>query len=100
VLDWNRAAERMFGWRRQDAAGWPLAELVVPERYRGSFARALHAFRQTGHLAMLDGRLERVVVDRLGREFSIEMTAGLAGRGEEAFFSVFLHEISGRKASE
>ena len=100
VLDWNSAAERMFGWRRIEAVGWPLAELVLPERYRASLGRALHAFRQTGHLSVLDGRLEREVIDRYGREFTIEMTAGLAGQGEDAFFSVFLHDISERKRVE
>lgn len=97
VLDWNGAAERMFGWRRNEAVGWPLSELVLPERYRASLGHALHAFRQTGHLAMLDQRLERHVIDRQGREFTIEMTAALAGKGEDAFFSVFLHDISERK---
>ncbi|QOY93191.1 PAS domain S-box protein [Massilia sp. UMI-21] len=100
VLDWNGAAERMFGWRRNEAVGWPLGELVLPERYRASLGRALHAFRQTGRLDMLDGRIERVVADREGHEFTIEMTAGLAGRGEDAFFSVFLHDISERKRVE
>lgn len=100
VLDWNRAAEHMFGWRRSEAVGWPLSELVLPERYRASLGQALHAFRQTGHLPMLDGRLEREVIDRHGREFTIEMTAALAGRGEDAFFSVFLHDISERKRVE
>ncbi|BDT60056.1 hypothetical protein MasN3_35500 [Massilia varians] len=100
ILDWNGAAERMFGWRRNEAVGWPLAELVLPERYRASLGQALHAFRQTGHLAMLDQRLERKVIDRHGREFPIEMTAALAGQGEDAFFSVFLHDISERKRVE
>ncbi|MFC0254001.1 sensor histidine kinase [Massilia consociata] len=100
VLDWNGAAERMFGWRRQEAVGWPLAELVLPERYRAGFADALHVFRQTGHLALLEQRLERVVIDRHGREFTIEMTSGLAASGTEAFFSVFLHDISERKKVE
>ncbi|MCC2955726.1 PAS domain S-box protein [Massilia sp. IC2-477] len=100
ILDWNRAAERMFGWRRQEAVGWPLSELVLPERYRASLNGALHAFRQTGQLAMLEQRLEREVIDRHGREFTIEMTATLAGQGEDAFFSVFLHDISGRKRVE
>jgi PAS domain S-box-containing protein len=100
ILDWNGAAERMFGWRRHEAVGWPLAELVLPERYRASLGQALHAFRQTGHLALLEGRLQREVIDRAGREFTIEMTVGLAGRGENAFFSVFLHDISERKRVE
>ena len=100
VLDWNRAAERMFGWRRNEVVGWPLAELILPERFRNSMDQALRAFRQTGHLDMLDQRLERNVIDRQGREFTIEMTAGLAGQGEDAFFSVFLHDISERKRVE
>ena len=40
------------------------------------------------------------LIDRHGREFTIEMTAGLAGQGEDAFFSVFLHDISERKRVE
>ncbi len=100
IVDWNAAAERMFGWRRHEAVGWPLAELVVPERYRASVAKALHAFRQTGQLGALGRRLERTVINRQGAEFPIEMTAGLAGQGEDAFFSVFLHDISERKKIE
>jgi len=97
ILDWNGAAERMFGWRRQEAVGWPLAELVLPERYRASFAKALHAFHHTGQLALLGHRLERTVIDRQGRELTVEMTATLAGSGDDAFFSVFMHDISARK---
>ena len=97
ILDWNGAAERMFGWRRQEAVGWPLSELVLPERYRASFARALHAFQHTGHLDLLGQRLDRTVIDRQGREFSVEMSATLAGSGDDAFFSVFMHAISERK---
>jgi len=80
ILDWNGAAERMFGWRRQDAVGWPLSELVLPERYRAAFGKALADFSRSGHLALLGQRLERTVIDRQGREFTIEMTAGLACR--------------------
>ncbi|WP_404463553.1 diguanylate cyclase [Vreelandella aquamarina] len=31
VLDWNRAAESMFGWRRQEALTRPLTALMFPE---------------------------------------------------------------------
>ncbi|MCA1857550.1 PAS domain S-box protein [Massilia oculi] len=100
VLDWNHAAEGMFGWSRGEAVGWPLAELVLPERYRASFDKALHGFRQGAGTTVLHGRIERTVIDRGGREFVIEMTAGLAGDGADAFFSVFLHDISERKKVE
>jgi signal transduction histidine kinase len=49
---------------------------------------------------VLERRLERIVVNRDGVEFPIELTAGLAGTTQTAFFSVFLHDISERKKVE
>jgi|GEM_PF-1384281 PAS domain S-box-containing protein len=34
VTDWNRAAERMFGYRAEEAIGHPLADLIVPLELR------------------------------------------------------------------
>ncbi|QAU34473.1 ATP-binding protein [Janthinobacterium sp. 17J80-10] len=100
VTDWNSRAERMFGWSRQEVIGRPLVEMVVPERFRPSFARAVGTFNETGRLDWLDRRMERIVMNRQGVEFPVEMTAGLAGTSETAFFSAFLHDISERKKVE
>ena len=97
ITDWNTQAERMFGWRRHEAIGRPLAELVLPQRYHDSLRRAIREFRTTGHTGALNRRVERTVVKRDGEEFAIEMTAGIAGIGERTFFSIFLHDISLRK---
>lgn len=98
IMDWNPAAGRMFGWSHHEAVGWPLAEMILPERYRSSIARALHAFRQSGGKFEPQGhRLERTVINRQGFEFTVEVTVVLAGEGEDAFFSMFLHDISERK---
>ncbi|MGF6273144.1 PAS domain S-box-containing protein [Massilia sp. UYP11] len=96
ILDWNPAAERMFGWSRHEAVGWPLAEMILPERYRASIAKALRGFHQGGEFSY-GRRLERIVVNRQGTEFMVETTVALAGEGEDAFFSIFLHDISERK---
>ena len=97
VTDWNTQAERMFGWRRHEAIGRPLAELVLPARYHDSLRRAIREFRTTGHTGALNRRVERTVANRNGEEFAIEMTTGIAGIGERTFFSIFLHDISLRK---
>jgi len=97
VTDWNTQAERMFGWRRHEAIGRPLAELVLPARYHDSLRRAVIEFRSTGHTNALNRRVERIVRTRQGDEFAIEMTAGIAGIGERSFFSIFLHDVSLRK---
>ncbi|MFC3458726.1 sensor histidine kinase [Massilia haematophila] len=100
VTDWNSAAERMFGWKRSEVLGWPMAEILVPERFRPSTARAIDQFRATGHSVLLERRAERIVINRQGDEFPIEMTAGLASSNEGVFFAVFLHDISERKKIE
>jgi len=100
VTDWNTQAERMFGWRRHEAIGRPLADLVLPERYHESLWRAIREFRTTGQTGALNRRVERTLVRRDGEEFAIEMTAGIAGIGERSFFSIFLHDISSRKRVE
>jgi len=100
VTDWNSAAERMFGWKRSEVLGWPMAELIVPQRFRLSTVRAIEQYRATGHSVLLEKRVERIVINRQGDEFPIEMTAALAGGREGVFFAVFLHDISGRKKVE
>lgn len=100
VTDWNSQAERMFGWSYREAVGQPLAELILPERFRASFAQAIRLFNETGRADWMDHRLERVVMNRQGVEFPIEMSASLAGTSETVFFSAFLHDISERKKVE
>ena len=100
ICDWNPAAEAMFGWRRDEAMGLPAAELVLPERARADSLAALRRFRDTGRLDILGQRVERVLRRRDGSEVPVEMTSGLAATPEGPFFSLFVHDISGRKQVE
>lgn len=100
VTDWNSQAERMFGWRRDEALGRQLTDLVVPARLRGSFIAEIQRFTRTGKTDMLGQRVEGTVMNRHGDEFPVEITAGLAGGADQVFFSAFLHDISERKQVE
>jgi PAS domain S-box-containing protein len=100
VTDWNSQAVRMFGWTRDEVRGRPVAELLVPQRFRPSVGKAIELFHQTGESALFDRHFERVVVNRDGAEFPVEVTTGLAGSGADAFFSVFMRDIAERKKVE
>ncbi|MGA2522017.1 MAG: PAS domain-containing protein, partial [Acidimicrobiales bacterium] len=39
LTEWNRQAELLFGWSRDEVLGRSITEFLVPDRYRG---RALH----------------------------------------------------------
>jgi len=34
IVDWNRTAETMFGWSREEAVGRVLTDLIVPQQHR------------------------------------------------------------------
>ncbi|TQK08072.1 ATP-binding protein [Herbaspirillum sp. SJZ107] len=100
VVDWNAAAEAMLGWRRDEVLGRLAVELMVPAHLRANALDALQRFRDTGELEIQGRRVERVLCRRDGSEVEVEMTAAIAGTPEGPFFSIFAHDISGRKQVE
>jgi PAS domain S-box-containing protein len=100
ICDWNTQAQTMFGWRREEVVGRPVAQVLVPPRFHSSVGKAIGQFLDTGRSDFLERHFERMVVDRHGREFPVEVTAGLAGGVDSAFFSVFMRDISERKKVE
>jgi PAS domain S-box-containing protein len=100
VVAWNRQAEVTFGWRRDEAIGRVLAELIVPARYRDAHARGLRRFLDTRQSARLDRHLEMTALRRDGREFPVEMTMAPMRLGATYVFNAFVHDITARKQSE
>ncbi|MBA3329138.1 MAG: PAS domain S-box protein, partial [Solirubrobacterales bacterium] len=58
VIDWNRQAERTFGWTREEAVGRVLAHLIIPERDRAAHLQGLEHYNETGEGPILDQRHE------------------------------------------
>ena len=100
VADWNAQAAATFGWTREEALGQPLAQMVIPERFRAAHARGIERFLATGEGHVLGQRLELVALDRGGREFPIEMTISPLQTAAGYAFYAFLHDISERKAAD
>lgn len=100
ITDWNARAARMFGLSRAEVLGQPVAYMIVPQRLRDSFYKALTSFNTTGEAPFTKGRIELTVCDKDGKEFPVETTIALAGGRQQAFFAAFLHDISDRKQVE
>ena len=100
VHDFNAAAERMFGYRREHARGRALAELVIPERDREAHRRGLARVAATGHSPMLGHPVEMTAVRADGAEFPAEITvARLRGEGPARFVG-HVRDISERVEAE
>jgi PAS domain S-box-containing protein len=100
ITDWNSQAEAVFGWSREEALGRQAGPLLLPPRLAGTLEAALQAYLDTGITRALSRPIERVAIDRQGREIPVEVKIGLVNTGSERFFTAFLHDISPRKEME
>src|SRR3954462_4755788 len=83
VAEWNPAAERTFGYTREEALGGDLADLILPERMRSPHRANLARYLATGEARLIGRRIEARASRRGGEEFPIEVaiTVTQAGGG-------------------
>ena len=74
VLQFNRAAERMFGYRREYVLGRQLADLIIPSDLRAGHWEGLLRLAAGERPRMLDRRVELRAMRRGGEEFPVALT--------------------------
>jgi PAS domain S-box-containing protein len=97
IVEWNRAAEEVFGWSRDEAVGRTVADTVMPPAYRdeyGYMLRELRAGRDP-----FGRRMELTAVDRGRREFPVEATFWLQDVGGHRLVHVLVQDVSARHAA-
>jgi PAS domain S-box-containing protein len=99
VVEFNPAAEETFGYRREEAIGQLVAELIIPPSSRERHQRAL-ALLAAGEGPILGKRIESIVMHRDGAEFPAELAITRIGSLEPPMFTEFIHDITQRKRVE
>src|SRR5947209_7187868 len=100
INEWNRHAEDMFGWSREEAIGQPLADTIIPAQHRDAHRRGLKHFLATGEGPVLNRVIEITAVRRSGVEFPVELTISPLTVGRRYVFTAFLRDITQRKEAE
>lgn len=100
IVEFNPAAERLFGYRRDQAVGQMLATLIIPARLRDAHFEGMKRYLATGQGAMLGRRLEMPALHADGHEFTVELTiVRISTRGSPQFTG-FLRDVSELKWKE
>ena len=100
VLEFNSAAERVFGYRRAEALGRKLSGLVIPERHRSAHEAGLARFRRSSQGTMIGRLVETTARRRDGSEFPVELAISVAAAPEGNIFVGHVRDISARRAAE
>lgn len=93
IVEFNPAAEKIFGFRRDAAIGERLVDLIIPERMREDHNRGLELYLKTGEARMLGRRVEVTALRADGLEFSAELAITRAGSQEPPMFTAFVRDI-------
>ena len=102
VLEFNPAAERIFGYRTVDVIGRELAELIIAPEDRDAHRRGLARGFQTGDWPLVGRRLEVTGVRANGERLPVELSLTAvndAAAGSAAVYG-FVRDISERRRGE
>jgi len=100
IIEWNPAAEAVFGYSRQEALGKVMAELVIPVEFRARHHQGFARYLKTGEGPVIGKRLELTALRKDGTEFPVELAiVHIPGEGPPVFTG-FLRDISERKRAQ
>ncbi len=103
IVDYNGAAERIFGYTRDEAIGQNMADLIIPNNLRKAHDAGMERYKRTSEKRVVGAGLLQLDAKRKdGSVFPVEVTiAAVDTDGEEIFVSfLFLRDVSARAAAE
>jgi PAS domain S-box-containing protein len=99
ILEFNPAAEEMFGHHRDAVLGRELAETIVPPAARAAHRQGLARYLATRESTLIGRRVEVTAVRASGEEFPVDIAISVMP-GDTPAFTATLRDITARKRAE
>ena len=100
VVEFNPAAERLFGYPESVAVGQEMAALLIPPALRESHREGLRRYVETGESRILGKRLELTGVRANGEEFPVELAVNRIAEADPPMFTGTIRDITSRVQAE
>lgn len=101
VIEFNPAAEQIFGYSRAEAAGRLLGDLIVPPALRQAHHDGLARYLATGASMVVGRRIELTGMRANGQEFPVELAiAAIPIDGGPPLFTGFVRDITAREQAD
>src|ERR1700722_7352425 len=99
IVEFNPAAEQMFGYSRAQTIGVEMATLLIPPALRERHRRAVREAREgsgSREQSILDRRLELIGMRSDGTEFPLELTVTLLSE-DPVLYAGFVRDVTERR---
>jgi PAS domain S-box-containing protein len=97
IVEWNPAAERTFGYTREEIMGSRLSDTIVPHALRSAHEAGMSHYNKTHEGPILGQRIEVPAIHKTGREFPVELTVNPIILGKTRLFTAYLRDISSQR---
>ena len=100
VIDFNPAAEKLFGYTREEAIGRDIGTLIIPEHHRAAHYDGMKRYLASGDSRVIGKRVELEAMARDGRIVPVELSIADVSVGENRFFTAHLRDLQPSKAAQ
>jgi two-component system, sensor histidine kinase and response regulator len=100
IIEFNSAAERMFGYSRWQVLDKEMAELIVPPSLRKQHRAGMERYLSTGESQVLGKRIEITAMRADGTEFPVELAITRISVEGPPQFTAFIRDITDRKQAQ
>jgi PAS domain S-box-containing protein len=100
IIDWNRAAEKIYGYTANEIVGKPVST-IVPERFRARDSNYIaEAIRRQEKENVVYTHAEVYGLKKDGSEFPIEVSQSVWQAGDEIFATGIVRDITERQRAD
>ncbi|MGF1625193.1 MAG: PAS domain S-box protein [Alphaproteobacteria bacterium] len=94
ILEFNSAAERIFGYRREEVLGKPVGDTIVPPAQREAHRTGMARYLATNAPRLIGQRNELDALRADGSTFPAELTMTELKLGERQLFTAFIRDLT------
>ncbi len=96
IRDWNKQAELMFGYKKDEAVGQHTA-IIMPERYREPHRKGMERLHRTGEAHVLGRTIELEGLRKSGEEFPLELSLSQSYASGKPIYTGIIRDITERR---
>ena len=101
VVEFNSAAEALFGYTQAEAIGAEMEALIIPDHYKKAHHDGMVRYLTTGEKHVIGkGRVQLEARKKSGEIFPVELSISTADSADGELFVSFARDISRRVAAE